>query len=178
MSNRLLTLVSALSLGGLLLGQGVVLARLSPGTTAPLLDVKVVAGANAGSEVCVTCTKSSAVVFLTKTDNTIVSFLKQFDDALRAKGAPSLAAVAVFTGAAAQDTDKLKQIARTQGLTKLALAVPSKADQLPEWKLDAAKAANAYVVSKQKVTASFATGAPYQDGLAAKLIAKARDTVD
>jgi len=147
-------------------------ATASPAPEMLGLDVKVVAGANAGKSYCLTCvapTKPLVVTFVSSTNDMVADYTKQLDEvAAKHKSAAGTVAV-VFLGQAGTDEAKLKSIAQTRGLRLVSLATLAKPEQLANWKPDKNKPTNAYIVREHKIAKHLTVGCPHCEGLASTL---------
>jgi hypothetical protein len=164
-------------LGGLLVAAFVVFGIVAPGLQHAdaadlMLNVKVVAGADAGKSYCLHCTTGSkklAVTFVSSTNDMVADFAKQLDAVAAKQPKGSTAASIVFVGDAGKDEARLKAIAKSRNLKHVSLAVPTKPADLDAWKLDAKKPTNAYALDKGKIAAHFTAGCPHCEGVAATL---------
>ncbi len=169
--------VASPRLGGLLAAVFLVLGILGAGLQHAdaadlMLNVKVVAGADAGKSYCLHCTtagKQLAVTFVSSANDMVAGFAKQLDAVAAKQPKGSTAASIVFLGDAGKDEARLKAIAKSQNLKHVSLAVPTKPQQLDSWKLDKKKATNAYALSKGKISKHFTAGCPHCEGVAATL---------
>jgi hypothetical protein len=169
--------VAAPRLGGLLVAVLLVLGIVSPGLQHAdaadlMLNVKVVAGADAGKSYCLHCTtagKQLAVTFVSSTNDMVAGFAKQLDAVAAKQPEGSTAASIVFLGDAGKDEARLKAIAKSQNLKHVSLAVLTKPADLDAWKLDAKKPTNVYTLNKGKIAKHFTAGCPHCEGVAATL---------
>jgi hypothetical protein len=143
-------------------------AGLAPGTTAPMLGVKIVAGVDAGQSYCAVChqgLKPEALIFLNTTGGMVPQFLPQLEHDIAGLDSPELRVFVIFTGAAAKDEAAIRNLAEQARIAHVSLAVPTDPKEWPAWKLQDTET-NAYCLNQHKIVKSLAAGCPKCDNVA------------
>ncbi len=142
------------------------------GKKAPMLTVKIVAGARAGQSYCLTCDaagKPLAVTFVDAANHMVADYAREFDKLAARHKKAKLSTAIVFLGDQAADEARLKEIAETRKLRYVSLAVLTKPEELASWRLDTAQPTNAYIVRNNKVAKHFAAECPFCDKLRGRI---------